>query len=527
MSESATLNPLRESLEILWRRKLALIIVTVLTLLGAVFAVLRMPPTFVAGSTLLVKFGREFIHRPVVGNSAETRSFSLEEIVNSEIEILRSRDLAEKVVSEIGAEMMYPEIFQEEPDVAIATEKSVATLRDKISASGVLDSSVIRIRIEHVDPRIAARATNLLVDRFLEKHLEIFRESRSEFIDAQLTKHLELLTESENALEAFKRENRLTSLEAQRDLLLAQRVQFDTTLRTTDFRLSELEEKLKGLNGDPDQGQSRTERASPEARAFLLNRRRELQERMVEVEHLVTDLEARLETLESHPTEPDGQLPAGVDSPRAGAYEDARVRLLDLQLRRAALLKDYEPGSRTVKAVAREIELVEKFLVEAETAIEREFSARVLDDLATQSAKKARLQAGLDEIDRAMTSLDVQEVLEEQGDLEARRAKIAEEITRLGEEVHELDTHEKTLRKLTRAVTIHEQSYQSSLARAEEARISQDLDERKQINIRVIERAVPPIAPSGMPKKMKLLVAGFSAMIAGVAAAFFVELTRG
>src|SRR5262245_35001921 len=112
----AASNPATELLAVLRRGLRTIVIVTAVVSGLVVFGVLRSPPMFEAEASLLVRLGREYIYRPEVGPNENPRTPSLSEMVNSEVEILSSRDLAEQVVKELGVQKLYPDVLADEPD---------------------------------------------------------------------------------------------------------------------------------------------------------------------------------------------------------------------------------------------------------------------------------------------------------------------------------------------------------------------------------------------------------------------------
>src|SRR5262245_27126603 len=155
-----------ELLAILPRGKwIVLAVVTGLVTWGA----LSEQPLYEAESSLLVRIGREYIYRPEDGRTETARTPSLSEMVNSEVEILSSRDLAEQVVREIGADRLYPELVEIAPDAQVLTDTAVLRFRKAASIRPVLESSVIKVGFEHEVPQLAADAVNLLVERFKDK----------------------------------------------------------------------------------------------------------------------------------------------------------------------------------------------------------------------------------------------------------------------------------------------------------------------------------------------------------------------
>src|SRR6185503_1481364 len=119
----------RELLSSLARGKWTVLVVFVVVTGIATWSTLHTPPLFEAESSLLVRIGREYMYRPEDGRAEATRTPSLSEMVNSEVEILSSRDLAEQVVREIGVERLYPDLVQLVPDPNVAAEMAVLRFR--------------------------------------------------------------------------------------------------------------------------------------------------------------------------------------------------------------------------------------------------------------------------------------------------------------------------------------------------------------------------------------------------------------
>src|ERR1700680_2682858 len=99
----------RELLSILFRERLKLILVFVGLCALVIGYSYLLTPYYEATTRLLVKTGREFQTRsdpnqPVVAVPSSTK----QEIVNSEIQILTSRDLIVGVIAKIGADKLYP-----------------------------------------------------------------------------------------------------------------------------------------------------------------------------------------------------------------------------------------------------------------------------------------------------------------------------------------------------------------------------------------------------------------------------------
>ena len=146
-----------------------------------------------------------------------------EEVTNSEIQILRNRDLIEKVITTLRLERIYPELLINSPANVKPMDAAIAQFEKHLKVEGVKKSNVIQVSFQHKDPQVAAAAVNLLVEFFKEKHLQVFSDPKSSFLETQLMTYDQKLRVSENTLQAFKQKTGVFSLDEQRTLLLEQR----------------------------------------------------------------------------------------------------------------------------------------------------------------------------------------------------------------------------------------------------------------------------------------------------------------
>lgn len=349
----------------------------ILWLFGAFFtagilSAFLMPPLYEAKSSLLVKFGREYLNRPEVGDSQAILSLDQQELINSEIEILKNRDGIERVVSTLTVENLYPDLAKN-PDSKIPP-KDAAILRfeKKLNAEGVRKSNVIEVSFRHGDPEIAARAVNLLVEFFKEKHLQVMSNPQSSFLKKQLEDYENNLKESAFTLETYNVQNRLFSLEEQRNLLLRQRTDLDTSLKTAQNTIRELQEKVASLN----------------------RKKKSLA----------------------------GKPPMYTPTERDRIVVETKSRLLNLKIQEQELLRKYREENPLVQNVRKDIQMVTEFLAEQENEIRgkvetgnRVFQEIELElfkaeaDLNSQTAKEGILAQQLKKLDGEILTLSLTE----------------------------------------------------------------------------------------------------------------------
>lgn len=362
---------LRDFLTILFKHRTKVWVIFLATVLTVTIGSFLIPPTYEAKSSLMVKFGREYVNRPEVGNAQPfLMSLNQEEVVNSEIQILTSRELIEKVLTTMKVETVYPDLVKSPPSKMTPLQAAILAFEKKLTVEGVKKSNVIEVAFQHKDPQVAARAVNLLVDDYKEKHLQVFSDPQSSFLEKQLAEYEQKLKQSESRMEAYKQKNRVFSPEEQRSLLLKQRMELDTSLKNTRNQVDELQKKLSSLKS---QQKERTEDKS-------------------------------LYTL----------------SERDKIIVEARSRLLSLQLQEQDLLKQYTESNRLVQNTRKEIRLVQVFLKEQETEIsgkvrtgnpvyqevEKE-TIKAQAELSSQNAKAAALTKQLGNLENEIRSFDL------------------------------------------------------------------------------------------------------------------------
>jgi uncharacterized protein involved in exopolysaccharide biosynthesis len=361
---------LRDILQVLFKHRTKILTIFFTTVAAVTLAVFLVAPVYQAKATLLVKIGREYIPKPEVGAARDLMALNSEDIINSEIAILQSRDIIGKVITTIGVDNLYPKIARHPPWGMTPHDAAILKFSKGLEATGVKKSNVIDVSFKNRDPVIAAKALTLLIGLYKEKHLQIFSSPESSFLKQQMAEYQRRLHHAEQALETYKQENGVYSVEEQRSLLLKQQVDLDTTLKSTENRVNELQKKVASY------------------RQHLLDiARNKAQYTQSELDKILVD---------------------------------AHTRLLSLQMKEQDLLaKDYRQDSRSVADVRKEIRLVKSFLKTQENKIRQTvatsnpvYQATQKDllaaqaDLASQQAGAATLSDQIAQLDRQIRSLD-------------------------------------------------------------------------------------------------------------------------
>ena len=376
MDQPYQTSSLRDFLTVLFKHKNTILIIFFTVVATVTIGSFLLSPTYEAKSSLLVKFGREYIYSSEVGERVpDMRIVPLnqEEVINSEIQILTSRDLIEKVITTLKVENIYPDLAKNPPGRFTPLEAAIEQFEKTLSVEGIKKSNVIQVSFQHKDPRIAAKAVNLLVDFLKEKHLQVYSDPKSSFLEQQLLTYEQSLIESQNQLKDFKQKYRVFSLEEQRTLLLKQRTDLDSTLKTAQNQVKELQNRLSSLKN-------------------------------------------QMQTVSK-------DVPLYSETERYKTIDDAKTQLLTLQLREQQLLQKYNENTPLVVNVRKEITIVQGFIKEQEEDLkgkvrtgqnivyqdlEREI-IKTQAELSSQEAKRAALQGQIAQLDIEIPNLDLRE----------------------------------------------------------------------------------------------------------------------
>lgn len=283
---------LRDLLIIVFKHKIKIISLFLFVVVAVTVITLLTSPTYEASSKILVKFGRENVFSPA-STSAQGRNpilfdSSREEGINSKVEILKGRNLIEKVLRDLGINTIYPDIAKKPPTPRYASggltslEKATLSSEKSLSVEGIRNSNIISIKFKHKDPLIAAQFVNKLVSAFLEHHLTVYKDSEKYgFFDNQAKLQEKTLRFSEKKLETFKEQNSISSLERQKDLLLEQISDLETRQSETRSEISNNEGKLKSLRQNSSTAATGTimgeeTELNPQAMSNIRNRLSEL-----------------------------------------------------------------------------------------------------------------------------------------------------------------------------------------------------------------------------------------------------------
>jgi len=481
-------SSLRDVLYVIFRRKWKMTLFFVVVVAVIAFFTNLAPEIYQSDAKLLIRAGRENLSiDPSVVGPTLFLSQNRENEVNSELSILKSHFLAEKVVNKIGAARFLRRPDEEPSSVPLQedfrqvrrdvrhTGSAVTSLLLKLDLSSPpspheqainnvmrnldveveRDSNIINVSFQAQDPQLARDALDSLLEFYLEHHIAVYRTQASpEFFKKQSERLLEDLVQKEGQIEQFSAEHGIASIDTQKDLLLSQ--------------ISSLQQQI-----DDVASQIR----SSEAKIAKSEETLQVRLKMVNLNTVVGKANAAADTI--------------------------KARYLDLRLREADLAAKYPDDNRMLTNVREQIQLAESALAgeeethtEMTTAIDPNYQAI---ELALET-ERAQLLAHI-----------------------ARKETLTGKLSERTNELANLVDHGVSLARLQRDFDILENDYLEYRDNLQRANISTALDMDKVSNVSIVQPATMPMRPV-KPNKMRNIAVGvFLALFGAIGLAFFLE----
>lgn len=331
---------LRDILTILFKHQWEIIAIFVFCTIISYIVPMKMTPIYRAESSLMVKIGREHMYNAEVGDHSPKMAFDLQAVVEPEIKILTSRDLIKKVVETIGVKILYPEILEMDKLTISPLEVALTYFPGNLSVDRPGKSNVIVVGFEHQNPQVAAQVVNLLGDFLKEKHLAIFSNPQTSFLEEQVQTLRKNLEQSETALQEFKREHGISSILDQRNLLFNQRQTIDSRSKANEDQVQGLGSKIKSLKRQlhdipqyiPVSTETESEHPTINAtRNELLALRRKEQQllgKYQESSRMVTDVREEIALIQTLINKQEAQAKEQIKTVRNPVYQDIQLELL-------------------------------------------------------------------------------------------------------------------------------------------------------------------------------------------------------
>jgi uncharacterized protein involved in exopolysaccharide biosynthesis len=387
-----------------------------------------------------------------------------EEELNSEVELLKSRDLLEKVVVLCNLQDLLARHFWERlpggSGGARETEKKISqavlALENKLQVEPLKKTDLIQVTYDSPDPELAARVLRTLSNLYLEKTVAVHRPPGAfEFFQTESQHYDQELQTAESQLSKFDREKSVTDPQLEKQMALQKLSEFEATFNSTQVAIKEVEKRARAVQ---DQLASTPEQTVSQVRSS-------------ENQYLMQQL---------------------------------KTTLLDLELKRTALLEKFKPDYRPVQEVQKQIEQTIATITKAENSPDRE-------ETTDRNPSYEWLRAELTKSNAELASLH------------ARASETLSVIQQYRKQLGVIDVNGAQQENLTREVKEAEGNAILYKQKREEARIGDALDRQRIVNVAIAEAATVPALPARPHWALTLLFGALLACLVSPGVAFAVD----
>ncbi|MGD7653179.1 MAG: GumC family protein [Verrucomicrobiales bacterium] len=230
---------------------------------GAAFMHQQLVPLYQSQAKLLVEYVLQRGSEGTMDSMSKPGSGSRwgDPVINTEIEILNSVDLAYDVAQEFGVEKLMPEVAARGGTVDPSAAAGVVL--GGMSVNPGQSAKVIYINYGHENPDLAQSVLGEIVEQYLRRHLEIHRsKSRFEVVSRETERLKNALRETKFKLDELRMKSGIMNLTDATDALTSLRVKTQEDLMEARADLAKVVARM-GLDGKGD-GNGGAAAADPE-----------------------------------------------------------------------------------------------------------------------------------------------------------------------------------------------------------------------------------------------------------------------
>ncbi|HEY5814598.1 MAG TPA: Wzz/FepE/Etk N-terminal domain-containing protein [Terrimicrobiaceae bacterium] len=547
-------------LYVLFKHKWKILLSSAIGIGASIAVYLTSPTTYETQAKLLVRY---VVDRSSVDKIDSTSPINSNDqsLINSEVEILTSWDLATEVAKAVNLERPESQSGSEDP-------VSPMSIRFGLSVAALRGTNIIVVSYRNKDPRLTTLVLKELLNRYFTKHLEIHRSADAfAYVSQQSDEVRARLSRTEDELKILKDKAGITSFQDSSANARAELASMKQQLQTVQTEYSEqkavIHELEKAVNVYDAKQVAEASPGAPGGQNYaavqqyqaLLERLRQLRE--IELGLLsryaqnpqqrdsIAELQRARQIRGQSPAE-TSRLPetsfVGVERDMAQAIAREKYR----QQNDTGFA--YRAGKKSFDALVKEAEkeILQGKNKEALQAKESESELLKLnqEQIANLEKQRADLEARFPGIATTLPNLSPENLkldpaAAEQTRVEGDRARVLSErirlvgmeakIAALKSHLAEVQEHSQKLaeigprlEELERTREIQDANYKYFQASLEKARIDEVLDPSKMPNISVVQSPSIALQTTRDLKKIILGLAG-GGILAGLAFAFLIE----
>ncbi len=464
------LPTLRDIATPLFRHSKLVVFTFLAIVFGTLVGVILLPKEYEAKMEILVQRDRvDAAVTPGRDAAMSNPGEVTEEELNSEVELLKSRDLLEKVAvacnlqESISSHLwdgLLPATASADSNDGPGNEKKISqavlALENKLEIEPLKKTDLIEVTYDSPDPKLSARVLGTLGNLYLEKTVAVHRPPGAfEFFQKESQHYDQELQDAEARLAQFDHDKGVADPQLEKQIALQKLSEFQATFNETQVAIQETEKRT----------------------------------RVVE------------DQLASTPAQTISQVKS---SENPFLMQQLKTTLLDLELKRTGLLDKFEPDYRPVQEVQKQIEQTIDAIAQAQKAPN-------VEETTDRNPSYEWLRSELTKSTAELASLH------------ARAAETMNVIRRYRDQLGAIDVNGAAQENLLREVKEAEGNDVLYKQKREEARIGDALDRQRIVNVAIAEAATVPALPSHSHLALTLLLGVLLACLVSPGVAFAVD----
>ncbi len=242
---------------LLWRERFLMLGVFLVVLALGLALAFSLKTLYAAQSSLLVRLSQEYVYEPSAGDAARGAVPEPDQVLQSEVEILSSAQVKERVLDRIGLRRVFPDLGKGY-DAASPDQKreklgkAVASMEKSLKVVTAPGAPIIRLSYQNQNPQMAALVLNTLLDEYLIYRRSILLDPTAP-LEAQRKAFEARLAEADEAYESFLGSNNIGDFESEKTSLAQLQASLQQQKYTTDTQLQDREGRLAALDAQSTQ----------------------------------------------------------------------------------------------------------------------------------------------------------------------------------------------------------------------------------------------------------------------------------
>jgi uncharacterized protein involved in exopolysaccharide biosynthesis len=169
------------------------------------------------------------------------------EILYSDAEMLKSPDLARKVIEAVGLARLYPKIAAKQETDARKQDDALKTYNSNLVVDVGNQSDVLNLSFLNANPAVARDALQHLLDSFFAQEAEVYANPQLKFAEDEAAAAKAKLAAAQTGLSEFKSQHEIADLQQQVKELLKQQTDVGSRMNIAQGRVLEAEQRQAAL----------------------------------------------------------------------------------------------------------------------------------------------------------------------------------------------------------------------------------------------------------------------------------------